>query len=428
MGAVYRGEHALTGRRVALKLVHVHWWMSDEVQRRFEREARIASQIRSKYVVQVLDAGRDRALGPFIVMELLEGEDLEQRLVRSGALPVQTACELALQVACGLEKAHAADIAHRDLKPGNIFLTSSDEEGLLAKVLDFGVAKRLDELPRASARLTHAGAVVGTQQYMSPEQGRGQLDVDARTDVYALGAVLYEMIVGRPCAPALPDHGAHDPLVILSATKPAPRVSASLPAVAPRLDQLVADMLEEDRRDRVQTMREVREGLEEILGHAPRLGSFAGGARSSGWRGVRSGGSSGTRVLAAAPVEEPRTDDPDREEADSFERESLPPTLGGPLRLAARFATRAETAIKVWRLSARGAATEVIGYDADWNVRARLEIIPEVRAGVETLLLAFHAPEEGTLRMNLDGTPMGEVAGVVDSALWRGVVRDLVRP
>ena len=387
MGAVYRGEHAQTGRRVALKLVHVHWWTSDEVQRRFEREARLASEIQSKHVVQVLDAGRDRALGPFIAMELLDGEDLEQRLLRSRALPIQTACEVALQVARGLEKAHAADIAHRDLKPGNVFLTSSDEEGSLAKVLDFGVAKRLGERPPASARLTYAGAVVGTVQYMSPEQGRGELDVDARTDVYALGAVLYEMIVGRPVVPG--------------ATEQAPRVSASMPTVDPRLDQLVADMLEEDRRDRVQTMRAARERIEEILGDAPRLGP----------------GSSGTRFLAAAP---------EREEVHSFERDSLPPTLGGPLRLAARFATRAETQIRLWRLSARGAATEVIGYDADWTVRARLEILPEVRAGIETLRVAFHAPREGALRMDLDGTPIGEIEGVVDPALWRAVVRDLV--
>jgi serine/threonine protein kinase len=407
MGAVYRGEHTQTGRRVALKLVHLQWWMPDEVEQRFEREARITSNIQSKHVVQVLDAGTDRALGPFIAMELLEGEDLEQRLARSGALPIRIACEVALQVARGLEKAHAADIAHRDLKPSNVFLTFSDEEGLLAKVLDFGIAKRLGDLAPASGKLARVGAAVGTPQYMSPEQARGQLDVDARTDVYSLVAVLYEMIVGRPHVPAIPNY---DQLVIHIATTPAPRVSASVPAVDPRIDQLVADLLVGDRRDRVESMRVVRERLEEILGPAASrsLGSRADGSRSAG-------------SPAAGSAE-----DSDGAEVHFFERETFPPVADGPFRIAARFSTVAETKIRVWTLSAHAAATEVIGFDSDRNVRARLEITRELRDDLETLLVVFHSPEEGALRMHLDGTPIGEIAGVVDGALCRGIVRDLV--
>jgi tRNA A-37 threonylcarbamoyl transferase component Bud32 len=389
MGAVYQGEHTQTGRRVAIKLVRAEWLMVDEVERRFEREARIASSIQSKHIVQVFDAGRDEVFGPFIAMELLVGEDLEQRLVRSGALPIRTACEVAFQVARGLERAHAANIAHRDLKPGNIFLASSDEEGLLAKVLDFGIAKRLGALAPESARLTHGGAALGTPQYMSPEQGRGQIDLDTRTDVYSLGAVLYEMIVGQPHVPELPNY---DQLVIRLATERAPRISASVPTVDPRIDQLVADMLVGDRRDRLQTMRMARERLGEILGHAPRLGPGGDGSASSG-------------SLSAGRVV---------------------PMHARPLRIAARFSTLAETKIKVWRLSSHAAATEVIGFDSDRNVRAHLEITRELRGEKETLLVVFHSPEEGALRMHLDGTPIGEIAGVVDRALCRGIVRDLV--
>jgi hypothetical protein len=428
-GAVYRGEHLLTGRHVALKLLHVQWWIVDEVLRRFEREARIASNLQSKHIVQVLDAGRDPGLGLFMAMELLDGEDLEQRLARSGALPIRTACELAFQVACGLEKAHAAEIAHRDLKPGNIFLAASDEEAFVAKLLDFGVAKRLSDPSPANAKLTRPGAALGTPQYMSPEQGRGQIDVDARTDIYSLGAVLYEMIVGRPL---VPDHPSDNPVALHFTRTPAPRVSASLPAVDPRLDKLVADMLAPDRQERVRTMRMARERLAEILEDAPPLGPGEEGLDSSGFVVTRrtapapAEASSRTRIFAASRTAVTRADGPPSDGRQASGHESVPPVSGVAHRLAARFSTRAETKIEVWRLSARAGATEVIGFDADRNVRARFEITRELRDGVETVLVVFHSPEEGALRMDLDGMPIGEISGVVDRALCRGIVRDLV--
>src|SRR2546427_12818285 len=113
MGSVYEGEHTATGRKVALKLVHVHSPVHAELEQRFEREARIVSNVKSKHIVQVFDAGRDAVLGPFIAMELLEGEDLEAHLLRFGTLSPRKACEVAYQAARGLEKAHAANIAHR---------------------------------------------------------------------------------------------------------------------------------------------------------------------------------------------------------------------------------------------------------------------------------------------------------------------------
>jgi serine/threonine protein kinase len=263
MGSVYEGVHTETGRKVALKLVHLRSPVHEELENRFEREARIASNVKSKHIVQIFDAGRDPVLGPFMAMELLEGEDLETRLARTGALPARTVCEIAFQAARGLEKAHAANIAHRDLKPGNLFLVDSDEDGFLVKVLDFGIAKLFEGELEGNARLTREGSALGTPLYMSPEQARGKQDIDARSDVYSLGAAMYEAIVGRTHVPELENYNQ---LVIHIATVPAPRLSASMPTIDPRIDRLVNDMLHSDRRERVQTMRLVRERLAAILG------------------------------------------------------------------------------------------------------------------------------------------------------------------
>jgi len=278
MGSVYEGEHMATGRRVALKLVHLRSPLGTELEQRFLREARIASNVQSKHIVQVFDAGRDDALGPFIAMELLRGRDLETHLQLSGTLSPRTACEVAYQAARGLEKAHAANVAHRDLKPGNVFLVDSDEDDFLVKVLDFGIAKLFENDLESSAKLTREGSTLGTPMYMSPEQARGIEDIDGRTDIYSLGAVLYEAIIGRP---HVPDLANYNQLVVHIATEQAPRLSQTMPDIDPRIDRLVADMLIADRRDRIQTMRAVRERIAAILG-SERRGTMPSIADGSG--------------------------------------------------------------------------------------------------------------------------------------------------
>jgi serine/threonine-protein kinase len=210
MGAVYEGVHVDLGKRLAIKLIHPEFGESPEVVARFRREARAASAVESDYIGQIYDFGRDEAVGLYMVIEYLEGEDLEARLQRERWIGERDVATIGLQVARGLAKAHAAGIIHRDLKPANIFLTQRDDDGsVLAKILDFGISKFEPErgpMSVAEPTLTAHGTTLGTPQYMSPEQCEGKVPLDVRTDVWSLCAVLYEMIAG---APAISDDGGH---------------------------------------------------------------------------------------------------------------------------------------------------------------------------------------------------------------------------
>ncbi|HEX3344152.1 MAG TPA: serine/threonine-protein kinase [Polyangiaceae bacterium] len=204
MGAVYEGVHIDLGKRLAIKLIHPEFGESAEVVARFRREARAASAVESDYIGQIFDFGRDEALGLYMVIEYLEGEDLESRLQRERWIGELDAATIGLQVARGLAKAHAAGIIHRDLKPANIFLTKRDDGSVLAKILDFGISKFEPERGPVSIvepTLTAHGTTLGTPQYMSPEQCEGKVALDVRTDVWSLCTVLYEMIAGEPASP-----------------------------------------------------------------------------------------------------------------------------------------------------------------------------------------------------------------------------------
>jgi serine/threonine-protein kinase len=197
MGSVYEARHTVLGTRVAIKVLHPELARRPGLVERFLQEARVAAQIRSAHVVQVTDVDRTPEGHAYIVMELLEGEPLSAVLDRQRRLPVPTACEYTLQILEALEAAHALGVIHRDLKPENVFLTFAAGKPVL-KLIDFGIAKARRTDP-TQKNLTVAGVVMGTAEYMAPEQARSAGEVDARADLYAVGVMLYEMISGaRP--------------------------------------------------------------------------------------------------------------------------------------------------------------------------------------------------------------------------------------
>src|SRR5690348_16623888 len=196
MGAVFAAGNTLIGKRVALKFLSAEAARDRDAARRFQREAQAASMIESEHIVQVFDAGTTPEGLPFLVMEHLTGEDLRARLTREGQLPVADALVIVLQVLRALVRAHAAGIVHRDLKPDNVFLCARDDGSVLVKLVDFDISKL--EKATMSERLTRRGTVLGSAYYMSPEQAQASDSVDQRSDLYGVGAMLFEMLAGRP--------------------------------------------------------------------------------------------------------------------------------------------------------------------------------------------------------------------------------------
>jgi serine/threonine protein kinase len=278
MATVYEAEHVALGKRVAIKLVQSLLARDDEIVHRFEREARNASAVESEHIVHVFDVGADPDLGLFLVMELLKGEDLARVLAQRGQLEPRFACALVKQASLGLEKAHAAGIIHRDLKPANVFLVERDDGTTLVKLVDFGIAKMVREAQGARflrQGITRRGTAIGTPQYMSPEQAQALDTVDHRTDVFSLGAVLFEAIAGKPY---LPERPTYEQTILQLVSTRAPRLSSAVPDIPPELDELVADMLEHDVDLRVKDMRTVRKRIEgiypDLAGSAVKLKSL----------------------------------------------------------------------------------------------------------------------------------------------------------
>jgi serine/threonine-protein kinase len=193
MGRVYEARHVRLGRHYAIKIMHQMFAADRDALARFRREAVAASTIQSANVAQVFDVNATRDGQPYLVYEYIDGEDLGTLLDREGSLSIARAAHIARQVANGMAAAHAAGVVHRDLKPENVMLVKAGDGSDVAKLLDFGIAKVQQE-----DKLTRTGAVLGTPAYMAPEQARGGSTIDHRCDIYALGAMIYRAVTGRP--------------------------------------------------------------------------------------------------------------------------------------------------------------------------------------------------------------------------------------
>jgi serine/threonine protein kinase len=194
MGEVYEAQHAAIGRRFAIKFLHSLLASNGESVARFQREAQAAGGLENENIAAVVDIGTADDGAPFLVMEYLDGEDLAKLLVRSGPLSVPRAAYIIIQACRGLAAAHSRGIVHRDLKPENLFICKRNDGSDLVKVLDFGIAKL--HTGRLGTGITQTGTTMGTPFYMSLEQARGAKEVDHRTDIYALGVILYEILSG----------------------------------------------------------------------------------------------------------------------------------------------------------------------------------------------------------------------------------------
>jgi serine/threonine protein kinase len=255
MGAVYEVENVYLGQRVAMKLLLDEMVNNQAIVERFLREARASALLRGEHVCKVFDVGTIENGAPYIVMEMLQGRDLASLLAQQGPLPPHVVAEYVLQACLGIAEAHAAKIVHRDLKPANLFLAQKPDGSSIVKVLDFGIAKAPSE---QSFNLTQTSAVMGSPGYMSPEQLRSSRNVDARSDIWSIGTILFELSTGRP------------PFLAETITELAVKVSMDPTPVAqnvpPELARAIYRCLEKNPDQRFQNVADLATAIAPVAG------------------------------------------------------------------------------------------------------------------------------------------------------------------
>ncbi len=259
MGRVYLAEHTKIGRKVALKMLHSHLSSQREVIKRFFAEARAVNKILHEHIVEITDFIENVDGDNYFIMEYLRGQPLSEAIDVEGTISLSRSIGIAVQVCSALAAVHKAGIVHRDLKPENIFLTERGGQKDFVKLLDFGIAKLMDVNAGVSLQSTAAGVIMGTPEYMSPQQANGQ-PVDYRTDIYSLGVILYELVTGKKPFEA-ETFGALCRLHTTEPPVPPSKVPGLFQKVPKPLEDLILKCLEKEPEDRPQSVEEIEEEL-----------------------------------------------------------------------------------------------------------------------------------------------------------------------
>ncbi|WP_437896767.1 serine/threonine-protein kinase [Sorangium sp. So ce124] len=362
MGSIWVAQHVQLGTLVAVKFMRDSFSRLPVLRARFEREARAAAQLKSPHIVQVHDFGfEEEDEVPYLVMELLQGEDLSKRLQRCGRLSLPETLHIIVQAGKALRSVHEAGFVHRDLKPANFFLARVDgEDGEIVKLLDFGIAKDVSAV--LAADISATGEVMGSPNYMSPEQFYGERDVDARSDLWSLGVILFKMLTGQLPFPG-DAIGRVVTKVILGTVPSARELAPDLPS---GIDAFFARALARDRDERFQNVREMINELARVAGAPPFFSLVGDTSLGAGWTWRGSGGEPGLADPGTPPVAQlttmpiQRRSDPNDVRASTPNPQSLPGTLTGAINLSAPHTARAAIARVAGRVAV-GATIAVVG-------------------------------------------------------------------
>jgi eukaryotic-like serine/threonine-protein kinase len=329
MGMVWAARNERTDRAFAIKFMLPQFARDPTLVQRFFREARVCGRLEHPSLVHIYDLGMAEEAGsvPYMVMELLRGEGLDVVLKRVGRLDPRPAVSLMVGVSGALALAHKAGVVHRDIKPANIFLNRTSQDGdVTAKILDFGISKTIGVGPRAPS-LTHVGMLVGTPLYMSPEQARGQRDIDARSDLWGMGVILYQAIAG--VAPF--NENNYNAVLSAILTHRHKSLGAVIPGLPPLLSETIDLCLAKDRNRRLASAEQLAERLEQVMVEFERMEQDRAGEENGSSNGVPNLDAMLPRMHAAGSDD----DDDENEATEVMELENMPPEVAASMGIRA---------------------------------------------------------------------------------------------